>query len=301
VGWLLDAGFGGTAGIQDGADCIGMSLGTVHTLRNLFLAMLSHPTILTNIGDASLEENKAQRLPDNITDFDDFSASIIPRDKLRLQYASELFSCAFNFIFQHEIGHLFLGHIDWINSKTNQRALSEMCNPEKIPPLDLQTFEVEADCFSAIDVFNEKLKIRSFGGRLCMSRTNSFGSPKNAIFGVFFSIYSVFRLFSGKRTMDDNALLSIRHPPALYRQRFLLASLLDYALEHKVISGPELGEACTLAFEHAEHAFGVLTSTPALKSAQFTEAFDRSNKLLDQLRSNRKRIGAELDVLRRGG
>lgn len=108
VGWIMDGNFNAIAGIQDGVDCIGINLGVVHRMRNLFLGMLSHPQVLTNIGNSRLEQYRESYIPkDAVTDLHDFSAVVIPCDRLRLQYSSRLFSCVFNFIFQHEFWHLF--------------------------------------------------------------------------------------------------------------------------------------------------------------------------------------------------
>jgi hypothetical protein len=224
TGWTSEGHLNATAGIQDGSDCIAIALGTVHILRDLFLAMLSHPSLLTNIGSAWREEQRGQSVPNiKITDAQllDFTSNYVPRDQLRLRYASRLFSCAFNFIFQHEFGHLFHGHIDW-----KRRALSESDLPSGITPLDLQTVEVDADCFGAIDVFIENMNISFVAGRGRAPKLNSFGSRKNAAFAVFFALYAVFKLFSDNKDLTDEAsILSARHPPALYRQRFLLAAL----------------------------------------------------------------------------
>jgi hypothetical protein len=63
TGWISDGHLNATAGIQEGSDCIAITLGTVHILRDLFLAMLSHPSLLTNIGSARLEKQRGQSVP----------------------------------------------------------------------------------------------------------------------------------------------------------------------------------------------------------------------------------------------
>lgn len=168
-------------------------------------------------------------------------------------------------------------------------------------PIDLQTLEIDADGFGAVDVFAENLRVYPRAGRAYAPENNLFGSRKNAVFSMLFAIYSVFRIFSGNELLDDASILGADHPPAVYRQRFILATLLQYIMEHSIISPPELANVVSLAIVEAEQAFAILTGSSALKAQQITESFERSNKLLDQLSANWKNLRPQVDLLKRGG
>lgn len=304
-GWIYHGQFNARAGIRKEVDCIGINLGVIHILRNLFLSMLSHPRILPSIGNPSLERIRGPYNLSRVTaSLEDFRTHTFPNDQVRLQYCSHLFSCGFNFIFQHEFGHLFHGHVDWFKKTYGLWALSEVgaSKTEKLRHIDLQTLEVDADGFAAIDVFAEILRIyRTPQGALRPATTNLFGKSEDAVFGVLFAIYSVFRLFADNENLDDENILLRDHPPALYRQRFLLAQISEYVLEHEILSPPDFGRVTVSAMVEAEQAFSILTGKSVLHANQLTEPFARSDTMIRQLASNWKLLRPELDLLKRGG
>ena len=188
--------------------------------------------------------------------------------------------------------------------KLGLRALGEVgaSQLEGLSHLDLQTLEVDADGFAAIDVFAENLRIyRTSEDKLRCASNNLFGNPKNATFGVLFAIYSVFRLFSDDEDLSREDIFAADHPPALYRQRFLLASINEYILEHELLPPPDFADATVTAMVEAEQAFAILTGKSVLQASQMTEPFGRTDALIRQLATNWQLLRPELSLVKRGG
>ena len=91
------------------------------------------------------------------------------------------------------------------------------------------------------------------------------------------------------------------HPPAIYRQRFALASMIEFIQDLNVIPMPDFGRVVTEAVVEAEEAFSHLMGTSALQGPQVREGFERSRKLLNQLLENWKKLKPEFELLKRGG
>jgi hypothetical protein len=109
--------FNAVAGLQGGNDVIGMYIGTIFILRDLFGVMLSHRDILQHIGNASVERRLRPKF--NIEqDTIDLGHELAnpnrpwPNDPIRGDYASWLAWIARYFIFEHEFCHIFNGHLD---------------------------------------------------------------------------------------------------------------------------------------------------------------------------------------------
>jgi hypothetical protein len=105
-------------------------------------------------------------------------------------------------------------------------------------------------------------------------------------------------MFSGDEDLDEANVLGADHP---YRQRFILAALVEHTLEHSIIPPPHLAKVGSLAIVEAEQAFAILTGSSALDARQMTESLERCNRLLNQLSENWKALRPELDLLKRGG
>ncbi|MBA4056647.1 MAG: hypothetical protein C0490_18175, partial [Marivirga sp.] len=118
---------------------IGVNTGFFAAAWDLFLRMLSHEKILTTIGDCSKEKFPGP---------DAWGPEMVPKDETRLHYAAHLTNLALNYVFQHELGHILGGHIDYGMSKglnLMDEASALIFNQDY---LDNQTLEWHADSFS---------------------------------------------------------------------------------------------------------------------------------------------------------
>jgi hypothetical protein len=223
-----------------------------------------------------------------------------------VRYAYQLSYCAFHFIFLHEFGHLFHGHVDWLFQNLRSRRLGEV-GASLIPgltPIDLQTMEMDADSFGVGDLLTAALGVtydhsdRSKPPSIPVK--NSFGTRERAIYIVMFAVYCVFRLFGKENFADDSDILKLDHPPAIYRQRFAWGSILEHVQALNIISMPDFGKIVTSAMVEAEEAFALLAGKSVLAAPQMTEEFERGHRLLNQLLQNWKNLRPQLDLLKRG-
>jgi hypothetical protein len=309
-GWLWNGDFNACAGIEqiDGVDCVAINVGIAHLLCNLFRAMLSHPGILANVGDSKREAVRPYYNPEALSvDLGSFQPLQRPNDPWRARYAYQLSYCAFHFIFLHEFGHLFHGHVDWLFQNLNFRRLGEI-GASSIPglkPLDLQTIEMDADSFGIGDLLTAALGVTYDPANRSkppfIPERNTFGTREVAIYTVMLAVYCVFRLFGNENLADDASVFNGDHPPAYYRHRFVAGSILEHVQSLNIISMPDFGKLVTSTMVQAEEAFALLSGKSVFTAPAMTEGFERSHKLLNILLQNWKKLRPELELLKRGG
>lgn len=308
-GWIWNGEFNAAAGIEevDGIDCIGVNLGIAYIICNLFRAMLGHQEILTRVGDCKREERRTYDLEATVVNSANFNPLKFPIDPRRARYCFQLSHCAFHFIFLHEFGHLFHGHVDWLSRNVGVARLGES-GAASIPglkPIDLQTIEMDADAFGVTDVLMAALGVSydptDRNKPPHIPETHVFGTRREAIFTVVFAIYSVFRVFGKENIADDDVVFGADHPPAIYRQRFALGSMIEFIHDLNVIPMPDFGSVVTEAVVEVEEAFSHLVGTSVLQAPQVREGFERGRKLLNQLLENWKKLKPEFELLKRGG
>jgi hypothetical protein len=129
----------------------------------------------------------------------------------------------------------------------------------------------------------------------------ALGPRRDTIFAVMFAIYSVFRIFAGDEITADDDILPLDHPPAIYRQRFILGTVLEFVNKCNVISLDDFKEITGQVVRTAEDASSKLTGKPIDTSFHAPDTFKRSTELLNALLENWKAIRPQLDALKRGG
>jgi hypothetical protein len=308
VGFFFNGKFNARAGMEkdSGLDCAAIYLGFPYIIRDLFYGMFGRVEILPQIGNSRIENNRAYNPQVYEIDLRSFTPLPQPNDHTRSNYSNWLFCLAFYFMFQHEFCHIFHGHVDWLKKHSSLRALGEAgLSASELENMDIQTLEMDADCFAVIDVLRGILGAfsdPSGRNRDVIPKSNPLGSPRDAIFAVLFAVYSVFRIFGGNDIPDDDKdIFKTRHPPATFRQQFILGSTLEYIRQNDVIPMPEFGRIFVDALVEAEQAFAVLAGTSALSAPQVNLQSGRVGKLSDQLLQNLKKLKPELDLLKRGG
>ena len=310
LGFALEPEFNAWAATFDGVDFIGINIGVYFILRDLFDRMLSNPNILKGVGDITAEDPQ----PAPYADIDKVDQSsppqahpYRPKDPVRAKYSTDLMLLGFDFIFQHELGHIFNGHTDWLNKNLGFRALAEV-GAASIPGLsglDLQTLEMDADCFAAQDGLN-----RTWGAQRNPDPSITtpvyleklpLGSRREATFTAMFSYYCVWRLFSEETHGEVDQILKEDHPPAAYRQRYILGLAGEIALKQEILTKEEFAQTFGDCATEAEKGFTALTGVPVNKAIHGPDTWTKSGELLNRLTTNWRIIRPQLLPLVRGG
>lgn len=142
-GIVNTAKIGGFACVgEEDIDFIGIHFGTISLVSAIFTRMLSNPSILSHVGNASLETNAgyAYFIP-ALEDLRNFSPCR-PACPIRSAFSKHLTLTGLDFIFGHEITHITNGHLGIIN-KAEHKDLEK--RRAKLTPLEKQAIELDAD------------------------------------------------------------------------------------------------------------------------------------------------------------
>jgi hypothetical protein len=201
-GLIKNGSFNAFATVHKGTDFVGLHLGLVFILNDLFLRIMAHPDVLPSIGKSFLE--KAPPISDGVSPQVDLSKArffdvqrIVPNDPIRADYAAKLAFIARVFIIEHEFCHIFNGHVNWLFDRHKFIAMSEI-GASLIPglsDLDLQTLEMDADCYAATHTL-----LSIFRSDPAKVLPNPFmNTYSGALFAIQFALYCVFRMFPWPR------------------------------------------------------------------------------------------------------
>lgn len=145
---------------------IGMHTSLAVVIQEFALFCFTQQNFFPEIGDASSEISPKPLdgvvpglwLMDRTVkglDIPKTASRIVPRDAVRHAYAVYLALMMMRFAWFHELGHCILGHVDFLNKKTDALGLTEIGLSKRshrptttIEPSLRQTFEFEADCYS---------------------------------------------------------------------------------------------------------------------------------------------------------
>jgi hypothetical protein len=306
IGIINDGSFNAFAAKAEGVDLIGINVGTIFILRDLFDSMLSRPDILVQIGNIHAETARPSIYdPETHT----LNLKILshhrlfePQDPERSKYSSTLFTIAFYFIFQHEFGHIFGGHVDWLMKTTGLPTLPELgaISATGLTGLDLQTLELDADCFGIQDVAMRVFRYNSAASPAFPDVT-AIGPKRDGMFALYFALYAVFRIFATRPTGQLSEILKDDHPPAIFRQRFVWGKILELLQRFDIMSVEDFEKISIEATLECERAFAVMTGRPVDPNLHTKETWDASGKLVSMILANWKVLRPELDELKRGG
>lgn len=188
-------------------------------------------------------------------------ALVRPKTTARRGYSSHLFSQAVLFLIGHEIAHITLGHVDYLNSKTSIPVLPEigwnLASP--VGRIERQTLEVEADSRSIISRLESvRLTLHTLG-RQVPSWSSEPAGFKSLLFDCAFSINALFRNFGDVRFTGSD-LSSASYPPLPLRRAALMASAIACT---QSTWGPgrkdDAMASVRLAIRAAESAFATIT------------------------------------------
>ncbi|MBP7252751.1 MAG: hypothetical protein KBA75_04630 [Alphaproteobacteria bacterium] len=220
-------------------DFVGIHVGTILTLQDIFGRILSHPENFPDLGDASKEASTRSHIPFLFTNFLEQGHSYCtPLDRTRHHFAGILFYNALNYLIFHEIGHLIAGHAEFKRSLNNNdhsiaTASSGFSN------LTSQALEMDADCFAIYCAINEAYRARD-GMRNFLAMNPrpkapmdteaqkageySLRSNKSLVQGVCFSVYVFFRIFDCQ-CWDLVNPTQYTHPQPPIRQHWIIQTI----------------------------------------------------------------------------
>jgi hypothetical protein len=117
---------------KQGHEFIGMNVGTLLVLYDTFFALLAHNSFAPDIGQPQAQALFFPRLMHKIR----FAHGVVraplpewfvdmPNDPRRRVYAMALTFCALDFILQHELAHLEMGHLEYLQGTASTAAMFE--------------------------------------------------------------------------------------------------------------------------------------------------------------------------------
>ncbi|MDR6230456.1 hypothetical protein QE444_002813 [Pseudomonas sp. SORGH_AS199] len=206
-------------------DFIGINIGPIGTLYNIFHRILSVPDSFSEIGNPDLETKDRGALPYLTTNTRQSGFEFqFPNCPIRQQFASELAQIAIEFLFLHELGHLRNGHVDFVRQEMSFDYLPEAFDGRGMRNANLiwQTLEFDADAASLV-LCAAQAHTRS---RIVSSNIKDYesNSALKAIYENFettmqmvsYSIYIAFRLFDLSEWSWMNQP-NLSHPSPLFR------------------------------------------------------------------------------------
>jgi len=215
-------------------DFIGINLGTIYAMYNLFSLMLSLPNLLPEMGTPALECKNIYSSGTLQSILSLESPPISPKCSVRKRVAEELAALSFEFVFFHELTHLCNGHLEYLRLDFNQDYLATITDLEKFSKY--QSLEMDADSGALMNTLKIGLLRRNSFLQAESKRDVNEQSAVSAIYGssakviksVMLGAYSVLRIFGDK--WDATSQCYKRHPDSIIRCSWLI-QLLDTILQ----------------------------------------------------------------------
>jgi hypothetical protein len=240
----------------EGKYYIGVNMGAVLLLHDLFNRLLTSPLNFPHIGDSINEKAKKIYNPE-LTDFStllvacDTSDLQGAKDSQRRDYAVHLTALSINFLLFHEYGHIVNGHVDLLGHLYKDFTIAEFNNNSSgFNSIMSQTMEMDADQFAFtfnlwfLDLFTQEPVKKVFNKLL-------YKDFVAGITDLLFASYSMFRLFGHKNCAIEQ-LFKHTHPPVGIRQRFIFRTL-DCLMKSRL--GDTLDELISKTIVNVEKAF----------------------------------------------
>jgi len=208
---------------SDGRYFIGLNTGAIYMLELVFMRMLADSRLFPFTGNPSEEANDLPPLAGYVPQAQQmYEAGLIakpPKTNPRSSYATHLFDHSLLFLMGHEIAHITLGHVDYLQSKTEAALIAEMdwnqTDAEGL--IERQSIEAQADTRS---VFSGIASIQLTHAMPNLERrpwANSPPRPETMIFDWAFAMNSLFRLFGDSR-FNSSGLARMTYPPLPIRR-----------------------------------------------------------------------------------
>lgn len=204
---------------------IGLSSGAFYMLRFVIGRMLSDARLFGFVGDPSVERSDLGPVTGYAPDAEvlhalyQAGAMETPKDPIRRTYAHVIQQLAIAFLIGHEIAHITRGHVDYLDARKQQHAVSEFVS-EKLSGEDLlerQCLEQDAD-FRSLNALVRSLEV--YFAKPTPKR-NPWRPDAKHPFAMFVELFValniVFQLF-GNVFFDQYDLKNSVHPPIPLRR-----------------------------------------------------------------------------------
>ena len=255
---------------------IGLNTGAIYMLQLVFMRMLADSRLFPVTGNASEEANDLPPLTGYVPQAQQmYEAGLIarpPKTKPRKSYATHLFDHAILFLVGHEIAHITLGHVDYLQSKTGTALIAEMGwkQTDSEGSIERQILEAQADTRSVFSGIASVQLTHAMPNLEKPPWDSSPLRPETMIFDWAFAMNSLFRLFGDSR-FSSSELATTVHPPLPIRR----AMATGTAYASVMAWDPELKDkalkSLRAAMLYTELAFSVILgidpSTEGLRDA----------------------------------
>ncbi|WP_163401005.1 hypothetical protein [Flavobacterium fluviatile] len=214
---------------------IGINVGAIACISNLFNRMLSHPEILKQYGDSSKETPPEKIFDVQVIDFDvlkDYITEekiVIPKDPQRASLARYLTQTCLKTILIHEYAHVKNGHLDYKKSLFSDNSYNEFTQINNLAEGNLmwQALEMDADCIAVNNLIMEAEVLLNHREFIPKTFAEFYTDLENSIYLIYFANYCFYRIFGRLRFSLDN-LNNYTHPPAPLRQMMMMATVLRF-------------------------------------------------------------------------
>ena len=211
---------------------IGLNVGSAFTIFNYFFQALSHPNLLTNIGNPKSEENEKKKIQGVIFNINSDGTinqtymngqpmiEYFPNDPIRMNYARLLSLHSIIFLIEHEIAHLVNGHL---GLRSHRRHIGN-----RLDRFSEQVLEWDADSWATTQGVGRVIKHTSqLPDEMPEPIRWIYSSFENDLSAWLFSIISYF-LLNSSVPFDIDKLEVYDHPPAPLSASYVLATTLEH-------------------------------------------------------------------------
>lgn len=295
-------------------DFIGINVGVIFTLIDIFGRILAHPDNFPTIGNSQLETSITHNLPFLTTDVmkSDF-LPITPNCPVRSIFAGELAQVALDFLFFHELTHLLNGHIEFLRSRLSLVHLSEAFSPDRTADgfAMRQALEMDADCGAVLHTLNVAFHFKellanppkSVPKDVLEAMRSAYGSPKLATRTVNFAAYILFRIFDTTEWLNIHQE-RVTHPLPPLRMFFIgptLHEIFSQRPSYQYDSNEFITDNMSTIWD-AERACGLIRGdSPDPRGIVSVMKDHQYSAFLKKFKETWSSIRPELDAFKRGG
>ncbi|TBC93222.1 hypothetical protein ELH26_03900 [Rhizobium leguminosarum] len=301
IGFSEDCEYNAIARTDDEGDLIAISANVPVSLERAFNRALCFKSVMPFAGP--LDEEHVDPEPvdpkDLVYGLNSNVPRIVPPNQIRSNLATLLTTIAMDFIFEHEMGHIWNGH----TSFGNGLGISAYEEIEKTPDArisetEYQTLEMDADVFAGTAMTRERLLPQPWLPMIA-DWENKFGPGSTMLSLQMWAVYFSFRILDEAATLAN--VETRKHPPIYVRHFHVLGSWAAALSRRRGRDEKETYEMVRSITMGVEGAFACLTGRefdPAgITMAYSQEARDYIVVLLE----NWPRLRPQLDPLKRGG
>lgn len=263
---IADETINAIADKKDGIYYIGLNWGLIEIFTALFNRLMCHGSILSGIGDVSLEIAPAKTSKPFLETFAELISAYphgiyIPKSQERRDLAVFLTEVAIHAITYHEFTHLRFGHCDFMHGINGRFRMSE-CDldlPSQMDFLAIQYLEFDADNGMVrllMGFYYSRMKSGNYPPQYALF----FSSIKRLTKLIYFAIATAFKLLAGDTPFDVTQMESDYHPPAPVRQIMIHDTFIKM-FEEKLLPGNpvEISQILGTASLELQMAFSIFS------------------------------------------